>query len=104
RCWPGVVPEELLLAAVQEVIAERPFGGEGHRKLWARLRRHQGMFASRQRVLRVMREHALLAPLRRVHRHSDGRHDGTIIPEAPHRLCGTDATRVEAERDGWGWV
>jgi len=46
----------------------------------------------------------LLAPVSRVRRHADGRHDGTIIPEAPHRLWGADATRVETEPDGWGWV
>ncbi len=101
---PGAVPEEMLLAGVKEVIAESPFCGEGHRKVWARLRRDKGIFASRKRVLRVMRENGLLAPTRRVHRHSDGRHDGTIIPEAPNRLWGTDATRVETEMDGWGWV
>lgn len=104
RSSPGAVPEEILLSAVKEVIGESPFCGEGHRKVWARLRRDKGIFASRKRVLRVMRENGLLAPTRRVNRHSDGRHDGTIIPEAPNRLWGTDATRVETELDGWGWV
>jgi len=83
-------------------MAGSVFGGEGYRKLWARLRQDQGILAPRKQVLRVMGEHALLAPVRRVHYHADRRHDGTIIPEAPHRLWGTDATRVEAEQDGWG--
>jgi len=55
-----------------------------------------------ERVVQVMRERAQLAPVRRLHRHADGRHDWTIIPEAPHRRWGPEATRAEAEPDDWG--
>ncbi|MFZ5435696.1 MAG: IS3 family transposase [Bacillota bacterium] len=98
RSRPGTVSGEVLLAAIQEIIGRCPFSGEGHRKVWARLRRERGIFVSPKRVLQVMRENNLLAP------HSNRRHDGTIIPEAPNRLWGTDATRVETEVDGWDWV
>lgn len=69
------MPQEALVDAVKEVLAHSPFVGEGHRQVWARLRR-QGIFVSRKRVLRVMRENGLLASTRRIHCHSDGRHDG----------------------------
>jgi hypothetical protein len=39
-----------------------PFTGEGHRKVWARLRCERDVRTSRPRVLRLMREHALMAP------------------------------------------
>jgi hypothetical protein len=37
------------------VLAESPFVGEGHRKVWARLRR-RGVCTSRKRVLRLTKE------------------------------------------------
>ena len=37
-----------------------PWEGEGHRKVWARLRVCRGICVSRKRVLRVMRENNLL--------------------------------------------
>lgn len=51
----------VLLAAIRVVLADTPFHGEGHRKVWARLRL-RGVRSSRRRVLRLMRESDLLAP------------------------------------------
>jgi hypothetical protein len=45
-----------LLAQIRGVLAESPFVGEGHRKVWARLRRERGVGTSRKRVLRLTRE------------------------------------------------
>ena len=45
------------------MLAASPFHGEGHRKVWARLR-HAGTRTSLRRVLRLMRENDLLAPTR----------------------------------------
>ena len=52
-----------LTAAIQAVIAASPFHGEGHRKIWARLRA-QGLRTSKHRTLAVMRAAALLGPAR----------------------------------------
>ena len=43
------------LLEIRAVLAASPFHGEGHRKVWARLR-HRGVRSSRRRVLRLMRE------------------------------------------------
>jgi putative transposase len=59
----GVVPDTALLAAIRAVLAASPFHGEGHRKVWARLRA-AGTRTSLRRVLRLMRENGLLAPTR----------------------------------------
>ena len=48
-----------LTAAIQAVIAASPFHGEGHRKIWARLRA-QGLRTSKRRTLVVMRAADLL--------------------------------------------
>ena len=57
----GPMPDEALFAVIRKLLAASPFHGEGHRKVWARLR-FAGIRTSRRRVLRLMREHDLLAP------------------------------------------
>ena len=52
-----------LLEKIREVIDTSPFYGEGHRKVWARLRFAE-VCTSKARVLRLMREAQLLAPSR----------------------------------------
>lgn len=95
--------DDELLALIKQDLAESPFCGEGHRKVWARLRR-KGHRVSRKRVLRVMRLNGLLAPTRRIWTHTDGAHDGTIIPDAPDILWGTDGTWALTSKEGNCWV
>lgn len=92
-----------LLAAIRADLAISPFLGEGHRKVWARLRRH-GLRVGRKRVLRLMREQQLLAPVRRSHEQGDKAHAGTITTAVPDQLWGTDGTRFQTEQEGWSWV
>src|SRR4051812_47307020 len=72
--------DEALTTAIQGVLAASPFHGEGHRKVWARLR-HAGTRTSLRRVLRLMRQNNLLAPTRAGSPRGPRNHDGTIIPE-----------------------
>jgi transposase InsO family protein len=92
-----------LLAAIQADLAASPFIGEGHRKVWARLRLQQGIGVSRTRVLRLMREHRLLSPHRQP-RGTPNEHEGHITTEAPDLMWGTDGVRIETAEDGWVWV
>ena len=87
----GPLPDVDLLEAIRAVLAASPFHGEGHRKVWARLR-HGGIRTSKRRVLRLMREHDLLAPSRTGSPRGPRRHDGTIIPETIDTMWGTDLT------------
>ena len=89
-----------LLAAIRTVITESPFHGEGHRKIWARLRALQGVCTSMRRVLRVMREAELLAPARQLDAGVEHPHDGTIVTDRPNVMWGTDATAAVTRRDG----
>ncbi len=93
-----------LTSKIREVIQGSPFAGEGHRKVTARLRRDHGIRVGRKRVLRLMRQAGLLAPQRARGRRKPRPHDGTIIPEAPNLLWGTDATMAYTLRDGWVWA
>ncbi len=87
----GPMPDADLVAAIRAVLAASPFHGEGHRKVWARLR-HGGVRTSRRRVLRLMRAHGLLAPSRGGAPRGPRAHDGTIIPDAVDVMWGTDLT------------
>src|SRR3712207_2772160 len=87
----GAMPDAALVEAIRGVLAASPFHGEGHRKVWARLR-HGGVRTSKRRVLRLMREHGLLAPSRVGSPRGPRSHDGTIIPETVDTLWGTDLT------------
>ena len=87
----GPMPDADLVAAIRAVLAASPFHGEGHRKVWARLR-YGGIRTSRRRVLRLMRVHGLLAPSRTGPPRGPRAHDGTIIPQAVDVMWGTDLT------------
>jgi putative transposase len=80
-----------LTEQIRGILARSPFVGEGYRKVWARLRL-AGIRTSKARVLRLMREAGLLAPTRAGQPHGPTAHDGTIIPERPDVMWGTDAT------------
>src|SRR3954462_7500358 len=82
----GPMPDPALVDAIRAVLTASPFHGEGHRKVWARLR-VAGLRTSKRRVLRLMREHDLLAPSRAWAPRGPRTHDGTIIPRRWTR-CG----------------
>jgi putative transposase len=87
----GAMPDAALVEAIRAVLAASPFHGEGHRKVWAR-RRHAGVRTSKRRVLRLTREHGLLAPSRVGAPRGPRSHGGTIIPETVDAMWGTDLT------------
>ena len=87
----GALSDDALTAAIRTVLKASPFHGEGHRKVWARLR-HAGTRTSLRRVLRLMRENDLLAPGRVGSPRGPRNHDGTIIPDTVDTLWGTDLT------------
>jgi transposase InsO family protein len=80
-----------LLAAIRGLLTSNPFHGEGYRKIWARLR-FAGIRTSKRRVLRLMREHDLLAPGRVGRPHGPKAHDGTIKTERVDEMWATDLT------------
>jgi putative transposase len=87
----GPMPDQALVEQIRAVLSASPFHGEGHRKIWARLR-IAGIRTSLRRVLRLMRENGLLAPGRVGKPRGPRNHDGTIIPDAVDTMWGTDMT------------
>ena len=87
----GPMPDGALVDEIRRLLADSPFHGEGHRKVWARLR-VKGVRTSRRRVLRLMREHGLLAPGRVGRPHGPKAHDGTIRTERVDAMWGADLT------------
>ena len=89
----GAMADEDLVRAIRQLLQDSPFHGEGYRKLWARLR-FAGIRTSRRRVLRLMREHGLLAHQRAGRPRGSRAHDGTITTERVDAMWGTDLTSV----------
>ena len=85
----GPMPDDELVAAIRDLLAQGPFHGEGYRKIWARLR-FAGIRTSRRRVLRLTREHELQAPGRVGRPHGPKAHDGTIRTERVDAMWGSD--------------
>jgi transposase InsO family protein len=97
------VSDDALLAAIKDDLARSPWTGEGHRKVWARLRVIDGIRVARKRVLRLMREHALLSP-HRARQRGEAAHDRRIITEAPNIMWAIDATQITTVQDGKVWL
>lgn len=91
-----------LLTAIRQVLATSPFHGEGYRKMRARLSQG-GLRVGGKRVLRLMRQHHLLAPRRLGPPHGNPAHAGRIITDRPNVMWGTDATRFYTAQEGWCW-
>ena len=98
-----VISDEALLELIRADLESSPFTGEGHRKVWARLRVRDKVRVARTRVLRVMRENNLLSPHRSQAR-PPKKHDGKIITLAPNLMWGTDGARVFTSEEGWAWI
>lgn len=77
-----------LLEEIRGVLKDSRFLGEGHKKVTIRLR-HKGVRVGKNRVLRLMRENRLLAPVRQRHERGDRTHSGTIRTKRPDEMWGT---------------
>lgn len=94
---PRMTDDEVLVA-VKEAIEESPFMSEGYIKIWARMRRI-GRRASKDRVLRIMRENGLLSP----YRHEKAavkvrKHEGTHLSKANPTCFGEPTGRSSTWR------
>ena len=89
----GAMSDEDLVRAIRQLLTDSPFHGEGYRKMWARLR-FAGIRTSRRRVLRLMREHGLLAHQRMGAPHGSKAHDGRITTNRVDAMWGADLTSV----------
>ena len=95
----GPCTDEALVTHIRTILGASPFHGEGDRKVWAR-RRYTGIRTSPRRVLRLMRQHALLAPQRQGRPHGPRAHDGTITTARVDTMWGTDMTTTCTREDG----
>ena len=96
---PKVHSDEELVTEIRQLLAAPVFSGEGYRKIWACLR-HNGIRTSKDRVLRLLREHQLLSPSRQPEPVAHHPHEGTIVTEAPNQMWGTDAAATFTDAEG----
>jgi putative transposase len=95
----GPCSDEELVGHIRRILAESPFHGESYRKVWARLR-YQGLWTSKERVLRLTREHDLQSPQQVGHPHGPKAHDARILTERPDEMWGTDMTTTVTTEEG----
>lgn len=95
----GPCADHDLVQHIKTILAATPFHGEGYRKVWVRLR-YGGLRTSKRRVLRLMREHQLLAPQRRGGSPGPRVHDGTITTSRVNDMWGTDMTAAFTTEEG----
>lgn len=98
-----LLTDDEVLALIRTDLETSPFVGEGHRKVWGRLRFVKGIKVGRKRVLRLMRENNLLSP-HRVVQGQPKEHTGKIITAAPNVMWGTDGTKIFTLEEGWCWL
>jgi len=98
-----LLTDDEVLALIRTDLETSSFIGEGHRKVWGRLRFVNGIKVGRKRVLRLMRENNLLSP-HRVIQGQPKKHTGKIITTAPNVMWGTDGTRIFTLEEGWCWL
>ena len=99
----GPYSDSELTEKIRHILCDSPFSGEGHRKVWARLR-FKRILTSKRRVLRLMRENDLLAPHRVGRPHGPKAHDGTITTDAPDLMWGTDMSTTVTIGEGTAHV
>ena len=85
-----------LMERIRAILAASPVHGEGHRKIWARLRVQD----VKPRVLLLMRQNRLLAPQRQLAPVAEKPHAGSIVADEPNQMWGTDATATVTLADG----
>ena len=98
-----MVPDEALIPMIREDLAASPFREEGHRKVYYRLKFEKRIQVAAKRVLRLMREHALLSP-QRAPKGEAKAHNGTICTAKPNEMWGTDGTTVQVVEEGTVWI
>ena len=81
-----------VLKEIKIVLRNSPFVGEGYRKVDVRLRAEMRVFSAPRRILRIMRENNLLAPMRCRSSPGPRVHDGTIVTERPDEMWAIDCT------------
>jgi putative transposase len=80
-----LITDDRLLELIKADLEKSPFTGEGHRKVWARLKYGEGFRISRKRVLRLMREHNILSPYRQPLGELN-LHAGEIVTAKPNEM------------------
>ena len=87
------ISDDELLSLIRDDLATSLFTGEGHRKVWGRIRFVKEIKVGRKRVLRIMRLNNLLSP-HRVAQGEKQEHKGKIITQVPNDMWGTDGTKI----------
>lgn len=95
--------DKVIVEQIKMEISNSGFHSEGYKKIHARIRR-KGFICSRKRVLKLMQDNKLLAPIRPISNGSSREHNGRIITEMPNQMWGTDGKQFWTQEEGKCWM
>jgi len=94
---------ESVLGRIKELKSEHPFWG--YRRIWAQLTYGKDKLKiNKKRVLRLLREHNLLAGSKRAFKASREVDSKKPRPTEPHQWWGIDMTKIMVQDFGWIYI
>jgi putative transposase len=91
-----------ILERIRQIKLDHPFWG--YRRVWAHLRYVDGLEVNLKRILRLMRQHDLLAISRRTLRAKRTYAKSKPVASAPNQWWGIDMTKVCVNSFGWIYI
>lgn len=94
--------DEVIANRIACVKAEHPYWG--YRRVWAWLRRREGLLINDKRIYRIMKERSLLCPHKRSRKIADREPKAKPRATQINQFWGTDMTKIYVDRVGWVYI
>jgi putative transposase len=102
RSAQKIAEDEALAHKICKIKEEHPFWG--YRRIWAWLRRKDGLEINDKKVYRVMKEKSLLCPRKGLRKVADRQLKAKPKASRPNEYWGTDMTKIYVEKQGWAYL
>lgn len=97
-----VAEDQELADRIYRIKEEHPFWG--YRRVWAWLRRKDGLGINDKKVYRIMKEKSLLCPRKGVRKVAAREVRAKPRAQRPNEYWGTDMTKIYVEKQGWAYL
>ncbi len=94
--------DDQLTHAIAQIKENHPFWG--YRRIWAWLRRRNGLTVNDKRVYRIMKERSLLCPRKPLRKIADREPREKPRATRSNQFWGTDMTKIYIEHIGWVYI
>jgi len=94
--------DEELACKISRIKESHPFWG--YRRVWAWLRRREGLCVNEKRIYRIMKEKSLICPRKGLRKIADREPKEKPRADRINQYWGTDMTKIYVEKTGWVYV